>query len=63
MVVESGVARRLKSSVGDRDIGDFMEHLSSRSKVVQIYFHWRPALRDRDDDRILEVWSECSRQL
>ncbi len=38
-----------------QDIDDFLEYLCSRSKLVQIYFRWRPALRDPDDDRILEV--------
>jgi putative PIN family toxin of toxin-antitoxin system len=38
-----------------QDIDDFIDYLCSRSKLVQIYFRWRPALRDPDDDRILEV--------
>jgi putative PIN family toxin of toxin-antitoxin system len=37
------------------DIDDFLEYLFTRSRLVQIYFRWRPALRDPDDDRILEV--------
>ena len=38
-----------------QDIDDFTDYLLSRSKLVQIYFRWRPFLRDPDDDRILEV--------
>lgn len=38
-----------------RDIDDFLEYLCSRSNLVQIYFRWRRALRDPNDDRILEV--------
>jgi predicted nucleic acid-binding protein len=38
-----------------RDIDDFLEYLCSQSKLVQIYFRWRPVLRDPDDDRILEL--------
>jgi putative PIN family toxin of toxin-antitoxin system len=38
-----------------QDIDDFLEYLCSRSKLVQIYFRWRPVLRDPDDDRILEL--------
>ena len=38
-----------------RDIDDFLEYLCSRSQLVQIYFRWRPVLRDPDDDRILEL--------
>ena len=37
------------------DIDDFVEYLCSRSRLVQIYFKWRPALRDPNDDRILEL--------
>ncbi len=37
------------------EIDDFIEYLCSRSKLVQVYFRWRPVLRDADDDRILEV--------
>ncbi len=36
-----------------QDIDDFIEYLCSRSRLVQIYFRWRPALPDPDDDRIL----------
>ena len=38
-----------------QDIDDFTDYLLSRSKLVQIYFRWRPFLRDPDDDRILDV--------
>jgi putative PIN family toxin of toxin-antitoxin system len=37
------------------DVDDLIEYLCSRAKLVQIYFRWRPALRDPNDDRILEV--------
>lgn len=37
------------------DIDDFIEYVCSRSKLVQIYFRWRPVLHDPDDDRILEL--------
>lgn len=38
-----------------RDVDDFIEYLCSRSRLVQIYYSWRPVLPDADDDRILEV--------
>jgi putative PIN family toxin of toxin-antitoxin system len=38
-----------------QDIDDFLDYLCSRSNLVQIYFRWRPALSDPDDDRILEL--------
>jgi len=37
------------------DVDEFIEYLCSRSKLVQIYFRWRPVLHDADDDRILEL--------
>jgi putative PIN family toxin of toxin-antitoxin system len=50
----------LKRGTGDvpptiQDIDDFIEYLCSRSRLVQIYYRWRPILPDADDDRILEV--------
>jgi putative PIN family toxin of toxin-antitoxin system len=38
-----------------QDVDDFIEYLFSRARLVQIFFRWRPALRDPDDDRILEL--------
>ena len=38
-----------------QDVDDFMDYLLSRANLVPIFFRWRPALRDPDDDRILEV--------
>lgn len=37
------------------EIDEFIEYLFSRSRLVQIYFRWRPVLHDPDDDRILEL--------
>lgn len=51
------VLKRSAAQVGLtlQDIDDFIEYLCSRSRLVQIYFRWKPALPDPDDDRILEV--------
>jgi hypothetical protein len=38
-----------------QDIDDFIESLCSRSRLVQIYFRWRPSLPDPNDDHILQV--------
>jgi putative PIN family toxin of toxin-antitoxin system len=38
-----------------QDIDDFLDYLCTRSNLVQVYFRWRPALSDPDDDRILEL--------
>jgi predicted nucleic acid-binding protein len=45
----------LEAGLALPDIDDSVEYLCSRSNLVQIYFRWRPALRDPNDDRILEV--------
>jgi putative PIN family toxin of toxin-antitoxin system len=51
------VLKRLTSefAVTVEDIDDFVEYFCSRSRLVQIYYRWRPILPDADDDRILEV--------
>ena len=51
-VLKRGVGQ---DSLSFQDVDDFIEYFCSRSKLVQIYFRWRPFLRDPDDDRILEV--------
>jgi putative PIN family toxin of toxin-antitoxin system len=43
------------TALGSEEIDDLVEYLCSRARLVQIYFKWRPALRDPNDDRILEV--------
>ncbi len=51
------VLKRGAAEIGliPQDIDDLVDYLCSRSRLVQIYFRWRPALPDPDDDRILEV--------
>ena len=51
------VLKRLTSEFGItiEEIDEFIEYLCSRSRLVQIYYRWRPVLPDADDDRILEV--------
>lgn len=51
------VLKRHASQLGltTEDIDDFLEYFFSRARLVQIYYRWRPALRDPNDDRILEV--------
>ncbi len=51
-VLKRGVGQ---DSLSFQDVDDFIEYFCSRSRLVQIYFRWRPFLRDPDDDRILEV--------
>lgn len=53
---EAVLKRRAEETVHTlQDIDDFIEYLCSRSRLVQIYYRWRPVLPDADDDRILEV--------
>src|SRR5258707_184947 len=37
------------------ELDRFLAYLYGKSRVVQIYFNWRPMLRDPDDDHVLEV--------
>ena len=37
------------------EIDELIEYLCSRSRLIQVYFLWRPVLHDADDDRILEL--------
>ncbi len=43
------------SAITIEDIDDFVGYFCSQSKLVQIFYRWRPVLPDADDDRILEV--------
>lgn len=52
---EAVLKRQVGTTLELADIDDFVEYLCSRSRLVQIYFKWRPVLRDPNDDRILEV--------
>lgn len=51
------VLKRHASDVGitQTDVDDFVEYICSRSNMAQIYFRWRPELRDPNDDCILEL--------
>ena len=45
----------LLASLNTEDIGAILDYFLSKSKVRQIYYLWRPFLKDAKDDLILEV--------
>ncbi len=49
------VLKRGLTALTAEDVDDFLEYLFMRSNLVPVFFRWRPALPDADDDRILEV--------
>jgi len=51
------VLKRKAADIGLKveEVDDFVEYICSRARLLQIYFRWRPVLRDPDDDRILEL--------
>jgi predicted nucleic acid-binding protein len=45
----------VRGAITREDIDDFLDYLLSRALLVQIYFRWRPALPDPNDECILEL--------
>lgn len=43
------------SSLTVADVGDLLDSVAGIAKQVQLAFHWRPMLRDPDDDMVLET--------
>jgi putative PIN family toxin of toxin-antitoxin system len=43
------------SSLSTEDIGDLLDTVAGIAKQVRLAFHWRPMLRDPDDDMVLET--------
>lgn len=43
------------AGVSDADIADFIDEILSKSQTQNIYFLWRPWLKDEKDDMILEL--------
>ena len=64
LVIEyEDVLRRQSRSLGltHGDVGDFLDFVCSASERRQIYYLWRPVLKDPSDDFVLElaVEAEC----
>lgn len=38
-----------------REVDDFLDYLLSVSHLQEVYYRWRPALTDPDDDFVLEL--------
>jgi putative PIN family toxin of toxin-antitoxin system len=41
--------------INEDDVGSFIGHLCSQSQLHDIYYLWRPTLRDPNDEMLLEV--------
>jgi predicted nucleic acid-binding protein len=41
--------------LSDEEIGDVIDFLCSRAVLHEIFYLWRPVLKDPDDDFILEL--------
>jgi putative PIN family toxin of toxin-antitoxin system len=51
------VAKRagLVSGLNDQDINDILDYILCQSSIRQIFYLWRPFLKDPQDDLVLEV--------
>ena len=45
----------MDSRISQPEVDVFLDYLFSMAQLVEAPFHLRPALRDPDDDRILEL--------
>jgi putative PIN family toxin of toxin-antitoxin system len=53
---EDALLRNLhESDLTERDVRDLLDYLCSVAQVQEIFFLWRPFLRDPRDDMVLEV--------
>ncbi len=43
------------SSLASEDVGILLDAVAGIAKPVRLAFHWRPTLRDPDDDMVLET--------
>ncbi len=43
------------AGVSDSDIADFVDNILSHSETRDIYYLWRPFLRDADDEMVLDL--------
>ena len=44
-----------KTKLTRRDIGDILDYLCAAAIKRDVYYLWRPVLRDPDDDMVLEL--------
>ena len=52
---EAAMLERRPPSVSDEDLESILDYLCSEARHQQIYYLWRPLLRDAKDDLVLEV--------
>jgi putative PIN family toxin of toxin-antitoxin system len=55
LVLEYEAALTRQLGVGDARVGHVIDYLCSVSDLREIYFLWRPFLRDPGDDMVLEL--------
>jgi predicted nucleic acid-binding protein len=46
---------RLAAGLGEVEVGTFLDRLISMAEPVQLFFRWRPQLRDPGDELVLEA--------
>lgn len=47
--------QRLASGLGEVEVGVFLDRLISMAEPVQMFFRWRPQLRDPGDELVLDA--------
>ena len=53
---EDAMLRTLEEAgLTERDVGDMLDYVSSVAHTQEVFFLWRPFLRDPRDDMVLEV--------
>lgn len=52
--------RGLIKGLSEQEINDVLDYLLSKSSLREIYFLWRPFLKDPKDDLVLEVAVESN---
>jgi putative PIN family toxin of toxin-antitoxin system len=52
---EAAVLEHRPSNLSAEDVGIVLDYLCSEAHLQEIYFLWRPLLRDPKDDMVLEV--------
>jgi len=46
---------RHRGTLGVRQVGDIIDYVCSIARQQQVFFLWRPFLRDPNDDMVVEV--------
>lgn len=52
---EDAVKRKGATTLSSTDIDDVLDYLCAIAKPVEVYYRWRPLLRDPKDEMVLEL--------